>query len=146
MDDDGVQTEPADSELSDPEFVDAPDGEVELQSLRERAARNAERARAIAETTLDDELRDQAEKRNTLMLKFSEVAAQIGGMVQQGVANGIMEPYNIVRNRTAGEWGTQEELATMTELPQLTQLWAQRCSPRPDKSPWPWAPARSPRG
>ena len=125
MDDDGVPTEPAES-VTDSEFVDAPDWEVELRSLEERAARNAARARAIAETTQDAEAADKARKRTTLMLMLSEVAAQLGGPTW-GDSNGLTELYNLVRNRTAGEWGTQAVLATVTVLPQLlnTELGAQ---------------------
>ena len=54
MDDDGVPTEPAESVTTDSEFVDAPDWEVEIRSLEERAARNAAAAKAIAETTQNE--------------------------------------------------------------------------------------------
>ena len=51
------------------EFSDAPEYEHTMRALQERAALNAERARALAQTTQDEEVRDEAVRRNTLMFR-----------------------------------------------------------------------------
>jgi hypothetical protein len=119
MGEDVEMTEPATTEISDAEFGDAMDWEKELAELQARAAQNAERARAIADSALDAEIKNEAENRLTLMEKFSSVAEELRGGAQQSVAQGMMELYNIARTRSLGEWGFGAATAVLSVFPQL---------------------------
>jgi hypothetical protein len=120
MDEDVQMTEPASGEISDEEFyADAMDWEVELAELQARAARNAERARAIADNAQNAAIRDEAENRVSLMNKFSNVAAEMGQGARQGAAQGIMELYNVAKNRSLGEWGAGAAMAVLSIFPQI---------------------------
>ena len=78
MDDDGVRAESAGSVVgeSEPgtEYFDAPDWEIEVRALEERASRQALLQTELAEMAQDDEIAAQALAKREIMLRISDVA------------------------------------------------------------------------
>ena len=106
-------------EISDEDFADPMDWEVELAGLQARAARNADRLKAIADSTENAAIKNDAENKMTLMTKFSQVAAEISQGAPQRLAQGVMELYNVAKSRSYGEWGAGAATAVLVAFPQL---------------------------
>ena len=91
IDDDGVTTEPAETALSSEEFYSEP--EAELADIQEKAARNAAAAKVIANTSQNEQIRDNAQKTLAVMNNFIDVAGQLSdaaAVAGDGVRRGVI--------------------------------------------------------
>jgi hypothetical protein len=119
-DGDGETSELAGSE----EFYS--DAEAEFASLQERAGQQSAALQNILDTTQNQQIKDETERMLQVMNSFSDVAGQLseavavaGDGVQRGLTNGLMELYNVARNRSMGEWGVGAATAALSVFPQL---------------------------